>query len=329
MGLNLFDLTRPGKGVKKEKKNAYSLKRFFVLTKENFWKLVTVNLLYVFLLLPILFALYAISGNLDIPFVTPGTTSYQPLFGILQNDPSPSLFAMWTMGARLTLSGYAGPWVPVFFGISLLVLFTYGLANAGLACVCRNVTRGTPVDLASDFFGTMKKNWKQALPLGILDCFATFMLAFDVFYFYVNALNSGDFVVLVLLFVTLYIAFTFFMMRFYLYPMLITFDLKWTKLLKNAFLFSMLGFKRNALATLGILVLAVVNYLLLLVLTPVGAVLPFIVTFALGAFMACFAAYGPIQSYMIDPYYENQPQEPAPQQEAIFTDDVSGADPQE
>ncbi len=324
MGLNLFHYDRPGKGVKKEKKDDFSLGRFFKLTKEHFWKIVSVNIFYVFCNFPIFFALYAVSGNLDIPFSTPGTTSYQALFGILQNEASPSLFSKWTMATRLMEAGYAGPWVAVFLGLALLIFLTYGFTNAGMACLMRNMVRSTPPDLAGDFFGTMKKNWKQALPLGMLDCFATFMLAFDVIYFYYNSLNSADFFTLILLFVALYIAVVFFMMRFYMYILMITFDLKLTKILKNAFIFSQLGIKRNLVAMLGIALLVVLNAVLFFVLTPVGAVLPFIITFGLGAFMAAFAAYAPIKKYMIDPYYEENPAEEAPvKEEAIFSDDVS------
>ncbi len=322
MGLNLFRYDRPGKGVKKEKKDDYSLGRFFKLTKEHFWKLVSVNIFYVFCNFPVFFALYAISGNLDVAFSTPGTGSYQALYGVLQNDPSPSLFAKWSMGSRLVESGYGGVWVGVFFGISLLILLTFGFTNAGLACVTRNIARGTPLDLAADFFKTMKKNWKQALPLGILDCFAIFMLAFDVIYFYYNSLNSADFFTLLLLFVALYIAVVYFMMRFYMYTIMITFDLKLTKILKNAYIFSQLGIKRNLMAALGIALLTVLNAVLFFVLTPVGAIAPFIITFALGAFMASYAAYAPIKKYMIDPYYDPAQEAPV-NEEAIFADDVS------
>lgn len=324
MAFNFFHYDRPGKGVKKENKNDFSLGRFFKLTKDHFWKLVSVNIFYVFCNFPIFFALYALSGNLDIPFSTPGTHSYQALYAVMQNDPSPSLFSKWGMGTRLVEAGYAGTWVFVFFGIALLVLLTYGFTNAGMACVMRNITRGTPLDLANDFFKTMKKNWKQALPLGILDCVATFMLVFDVVYFYYNSLNSADFFTLVLLFIALYIAVVFFMMRFYMYTIMVTFDLKLTKILKNAYIFSQLGIKRNLLACLGIALVLVINVVLFFVLTPVGAVAPFIITFALGAFMASYAAYAPIKKYMIDPYYEANPtEEAAVKEEAIFADDVS------
>ena len=321
MALKFFDMTRPGKGVKKTDGRDFSLKRFFVLTKENIWKLIVVNIFYVFTNFPIFFALYAASGNLNIPFQTPGTVAYQALYGVLQSEASPALFSLWSTGARLTEAGYASTATLVFYFIGLLALFTFGFSNAGMACVVRNLSRSTPLDMAADYFGTMKKNVKQALPMGIIDAFAVFALSFDVFFFYQNSLYSADFVTLVLLFISLFIYVVYLMMRSYIYIIMITFDLKLTKILKNAFLFSMLGLKRNSLALVSNALIVIVNYMLFLFITPIGAILPFIITFGLCSFSAGYAAWAPIKQFMIDPYY-TEPDSGASSDEAIFKDDV-------
>lgn len=322
MALKFFDMTRSGGGVKKTDGSDYSLKRFFVLTKENFWKLAVVNIFYVFSNFPVFFALYAASGNLNIPFSTPGTVAYQALFGVMQSDASPALYSMWGIGARLTQSGYASTATVVFYLIGLLVLFTFGVSNAGMACVVRNLSRSTPLDLAHDYFGTIKKNLKQALPMGVIDAFAVFALSFDVFFFYQNSLYSADFVTLVLLFISLFVYVVYLMMRPYIYIIMITFDLKLTKILKNALLFSMLALKRNIFALASNAIIVVVNYLLFLFITPIGAILPFVITFSLCSFVAGYAAWAPIKKYMIDPYYTSPESASAP--EPIFRDDVSG-----
>ena len=93
-------------------------------------------------------------------------------------------------------------------------------------------------------------------------------------------------------------------MRFYLYLMLITFDLPIRKLLKNALIFSMLGLKRNVMALLGILLVAGINFLLIFPSLSIGftltLILPFFYLPALAGFMATYAAYPNIQRYMID-----------------------------
>jgi hypothetical protein len=95
-------------------------------------------------------------------------------------------------------------------------------------------------------------------------------------------------------------------MRFYIYNLLITFDIKTFKLIKNAFIFSILGIGRNILAFLGIIILTVFHVFLAILCIPMGIsipiILPFFYILAATAFMACYAAYPIIDRYMIAPY---------------------------
>ena len=101
-------------------------------------------------------------------------------------------------------------------------------------------------------------------------------------------------------------------MRFYIYLMMLTFDLSFKKLLKNALIFTMLGIKRNLAALLGIFLLVFLDVVLLLsgagFLLPLALAIPVLFLFAVGAFMATYAGYYVIKQYMIDPYYEKQAQ---------------------
>jgi len=109
-------------------------------------------------------------------------------------------------------------------------------------------------------------------------------------------------------------------MRFYVYILMVTFDLSIYKLMKNALIFAILGFKRNILAFIGILLSLVVTYSLCLIFLPLGIILPFIILFGSGAFMAAYAAYPKIKQVMIDPYYPEE--EKVYEEEPIFRDDV-------
>ena len=70
MAFKFYDPNKPGKGVSKEDQKKKGLKGFFILTKDFFWKLAVVNIFYVFFNFPVFFGLYALSGNLDVPFST-------------------------------------------------------------------------------------------------------------------------------------------------------------------------------------------------------------------------------------------------------------------
>ena len=102
------------------------------------------------------------------------------------------------------------------------------------------------------------------------------------------------------------LAFTYSIMRYYIYLMMVTFDLKIWKLFKNAFIFSILNFKRNILAFSGIALVILLNVYLFLILLPLGLMLPFFLTFSLCAFMGAYAAYPKIKEIMIDPYYKDE-----------------------
>ena len=112
-----------------------------------------------------------------------------------------------------------------------------------------------------------------------------------------------------------------FYMRFYMYLLLVTFDLSIFKILKNSLIFSIIGFKRNFMATLGILVLVLLNYMVFVYVQPLGIVLPMVLTLACGAFMSTYAAYFKIKEIMIDPYYTDKPEESA--EPPLARDDVS------
>ena len=81
-----------------------------------------------------------------------------------------------------------------------------------------------------------------------------------------------------------------------------------TKILKNALIFTALGFKRNILATLWIALVGIINFVLFLALLPANIILPLILPLvyfaAFALFTSTYAAYPVIKKYMIDPYYD-------------------------
>ena len=97
-------------------------------------------------------------------------------------------------------------------------------------------------------------------------------------------------------------------MRFYIYLLMVTFDLSLKKILKNALIFTVLGIKRNLMAVIGIAVITAINVVLfpLFMMTPLSIaiplLLPFLYYFAVTAFTTTFAAYPIIDRYMIEPY---------------------------
>ncbi|MBO7175800.1 MAG: DUF624 domain-containing protein, partial [Clostridia bacterium] len=172
----------------------------------------------------------------------------------------------------------------------------------------RSMVRHEPVYLWSDYMYAIKRNWKQALTVGILDCVFLFLLVFDYLYFY---MITGSFAVDFMFFVIFALIVLYGIMRFYIYLLLITFDLKTLKIFKNALIFAVLGIKRNIMATLGIVAMVVINGLLIIGGLSIGLALPVILPFfyllGFSGFMSTYAAYPVIKKYMIDPYNTDEP----------------------
>ena len=125
---------------------------------------------------------------------------------------------------------------------------------------------------------------------------------------------------------TVFMILVYFVMRFYIYLLTLTFDLKIWQIFKNALIFAFLGFKRNFLAFLGILVLIVLNVFILALYVPIGIVLPLIITVGLCIFISIYAAWPKIKEIMIDPYLEEHPEEKPEEvydDEPVMTDDVT------
>lgn len=142
----------------------------------------------------------------------------------------------------------------------LYVLFcipvvTIGPATAGFTKILRNYAREEHAFLWGDFIETFKKNFKQAFLFSLLDLFVYAFLLFDFFALQsvANRVMATISMAAILLTVTVW---TF--MHYYIYSMMITFNLTLRQLLKNAFIFCWAGFIRNLLLTV---ILALVTIL--------------------------------------------------------------------
>ncbi len=305
----LFDSQREGKGVEKSSiETKPNLKRFFRLYRTNLSKLLSLNILIILGNFPLIFAVLAMSDLLMESFMTPMSDLYPIFRAVLLSKESfsPSdLVAIGIDGLQVadsarTLANY------IFWGVSILDIFLFGITNVGVAYVTRNIIMGEPVFVFSDFFYAIKRNWRQALPFGIVDFLICLILPLNIV---VLLSNSSSFFNSLFLWTNVVIAIFYFFMRFYFYVQMVTFDLKIKKIVKNSLIFSLLGIKRNLMALLGIIILVVLNALFLFsfngMLLPLGVAFPFLILFAHGSFMATYASYYKIKEIMIDPYYES------------------------
>lgn len=300
----LFDSQREGKGVEKGgRKLGYDLYSFFVRMGRNMGKLFSINLLYVVGNFPLFFALIGFAGYFNIKSTTPADPVFPLLHGMMTIEDSPALAALFGVhGGQSELSSL-GTGSIIMFALSLLAIFTFGPVNAGCAHLLRDIVSGEPVFVMEDFISTVKKNIRQALPFGIIDLAIWAILIFDLRYF---SRVLGTIAMNMMFYATLLCAILYFMMRYYIYMIMVTFDLTLFKIFKNSLIFSILALGRNLLALLGIAVIGFINVMLAFYIPGLGIALPFLITIALMCYTASFPAYYKIKNVMIDPYYEKK-----------------------
>lgn len=302
----LFDTNRDGKGVYEEESRKPTLWFFFKLLWRKLSQLVRLNLLLFVQVIPVLVFLYVYFLGVKTPTAT--ETLYAPLYGISKISSSASLTAMLDMNAiQMGIPIFSPVIMAILIVLAVIFALTYGWINVGSAYVVRGLFRGDPVFVFSDFFYAIKKNFKQAFWFGILDFVCTVVLIVDFLHFYSRTGSYGNDV---MYFMIIAVAIIYIVMRFYIYHLMLTFDLSVRKILKNALIFTVLGIKRNLLALLGIILFLAVHIVLIKVFLSMGITIPIILPFfyamAIMKFITTYAAFPVIERYMITPYQKEE-----------------------
>ncbi len=303
-GFNWFNrYSLDGKGVEKGEIKFLenpNFTNFFKFLWRNLSRLLSVNLLMVFGNFPIFFYFIYKAGYFGVESSAPYYQVFASLYGAELMKESPVTAALYGIfGVQVPISANTGVTL-IFLGLTALLFLTFGLVNVGVTYICRNTLKEEPVFLLQDFFYAIKKNCKQGLLIGILDLAAILLLGYDISYFLENLTSTGMYI---MFYMSLLMFIVYFMMRFYMYHILITFDLSIFKILKNSLIFALLGIKRNLMGLLGFLVVIAINYLFFGFYLPIGIILPFIIVPAILMLVETYVAYPKIKQYMIDPYY--------------------------
>ena len=296
-----WNYSKDGKGVKKEDIiTDYNFINFFKLYARKFTRLVWVNALYIVGNFPIFFLLLSISGFFSEAGAAPASEVFPVISGIqtASGEFSPSMSALLGIHGAMTTIYAPTTATYILRGLAALIIFTFGPVNAGCTYLVKNLVKGEPVFLWQDFKSTIKTSWKQSLPFGILDVLMIGLCFFSLYSYYYNYSRYY-----VLFYCMLIVIMLYSFMRFYIYTIMVTFELSLPKIIKNAAIFSILGFGRNFIMFLGIVMLIGLTLSLASIFIPLGVISVFMILFSTCAFMGMYAAYPKIKKYMIDPYY--------------------------
>lgn len=194
------------------------------------------------------------------------------------------------------------------FTLISLPIFTNGLAAAGITNVTRNIARDKHSFGLSDFFETVKKNFKQALSVGVINTFITALLAFCLIFYFKGSGAIGT----IGLGITIALIFVFFVMNFYIWTLMITFSFTVKQLYTNSFKFVFVSIGKNLLCTLCLLLVYGI-YVAIFIFFPTYFVLMMelmVAMLTLPAFkylLIQYFTFPSIKKYVIDPYYKEHP----------------------
>lgn len=202
--------------------------------------------------------------------------------------------------------------INVVHTILSIPVITAGVASAGLTNVTRNIARDKHSFGLSDYFETIKKNFKQSFLAGVINTIISIVLAFDIYFFYINQ-NNG-FIFTIGLGISLSLVMIFLMMNFYIWTLMITFKYSLKQIYKNSFKFVIINFKNNLLCGIslilsyaiyvGIMALFFKYFFFVLLLE----LLIFTLTFPAYKFLLIqYFTFPCIKKYIIDPYYAEHP----------------------
>ena len=204
--------------------------------------------------------------------------------------------------------------IKLVYMIISIPLVTNGLANVGISHVVRNTARDKHSFGLSDFFETIKKNWKQGLIVGIINTIATIAIIFDLTFF----LNSEGTFGTVGLGISMFISLVFAIMNFYIWTMMITFSFKISQLYKNSFKFVFINFWKNLLCLVLVAATLLFYVLIFYVVSLLSAnIIPLAIALEFILFVTtypCFShlmiqyfVFPQLKKYIIDPYYKENP----------------------
>lgn len=243
--------------------------RFFRILYSKIWELTKLNLLYLVFLLPTFFIVFLLAG-----VITNGMfQGVQSEYGVI-----------YEIFVRLVISSFFA----VFWGM--------GPVTAGITTVLIKYVKREHTFILGDFFGSIKTNFKQSLLVFLIDIFA-----FVVFYagvlFYGNMPGLFGIVASILI-ISVILIYT--MMHFYIYPIMIKFELKLWHIYYNSLIYT-IGKMPRSILTLLILLLIHTGLVYIISNFAIGILFLLLGTatiYAISGFIVNFNVYENMREYI-------------------------------
>lgn len=269
---NLFgflDFTKPGHFVDDNQYPPFI--RFWKRYARHFMKLLSVNLLFSLVTLPIY-------------------TWIMSLINVASTQSGSGVISL--MGPVLLYFSMKIP-TPILVLLLIGSILISGPTAAALTYSSATLAWDKPGLFWDEFKLAWKNNWKQALPIGIVDV----LVCFVSIYYLVDAVALFGTFGLVMTILWLVMALLYAMIRVYLYPIMVTVELPLSALIKNSLILALLAPWRPLLV---ILVAGI--FCLLCIFADLLIVPCFLFSFV--AYTAAFVTYPMLDKYLLHPQTE-------------------------
>ena len=272
--------------------------RFWQLYFRNFSKMLGYSALYFFVALVLACGVFLVVATINVDLILSFVGTIEGLEGIEEAIPSSWVYLIGTIALTV-------PWY-ITYPLVLIAVIVQGPLTCGLTYCMRNHTREEHV-WGSDVFVRAWRNKWQGLVLGIIDAMILFGVV--MYAFGTEGLGMEGNIFIYFKFISFGIGLIWFIMRWYAYQMVVTFNLKIRGILKNAWMFVILGIWRN-LAMVVIIALITALFLLFPMYYP--ATMPFflicmmMIFWSLTMFMGVFITYPVTHKYLVAPAMEEQ-----------------------
>lgn len=269
-----FDYTKPGKGVSKDDVQKSGISLYFDIFLRRFWKFVVLNLIYIVASIPAIIIAYFIST-----YVVAWLAS---LAKIEINSE---------VATTLNLLG-------ILMSVVLLQLCGSGPASAGMNYVLRKYVNDTHSWVFSDFVDNFKSNFKQSIGVYAINIVVSclYVVCF-VFYTYAMPTMMG----LLLRTVVTIVAAVFALMQIYTYQLMVSFELKFKDIYRNAFLLVMAKLPWNILVAAVTLFLMYGAYSLALSMPLAGILVVAALYYSIISFTQIFMTNNVIKKMLLEP----------------------------
>lgn len=293
-----FDYTKEGPGVDPDAPKKGAVATFFSVLGRKFWKLISINLLYIITNIPALIVAFFVS-TIVTQVLLPGLTLEN-----LNDLWDPSILGEGVDADQLSATVIL---VLNFLVAALSVglgFIVVGPSQAGVTFILRNYSREEHAFVWSDFIDHAKKNWKQSTVVCLIS--TVLFLAIPVaINFYAQAVGNALFrTLLTTLLIIIFVTFS--VMLMYVYQMMVTFNLSVKQMLKNAWLFFILRLPFNlGILLLQLLIIAVIPGALMLFLGSIGIIVNIfyfgLFAFAINLLLVNFFINRQLYRFMIKP----------------------------